>query len=418
MSSEEKVIKGKLGLLKLAEQLGNVSRACKTLGYSRDSFYRYKELHEMGGEAALAEISRKKPIVQNRVEDRIEQAVVKSAIEQPAWGQMRTSNELKKVGVMISPGGIRSVWLRHDLEKFEKRLKALEAKMGQDNLILTEAQLVAFERQKEKKEAVGEIESEHPGYLGSQDTYYIGNLKGVGRIYQQTYVDTYCKVAQVKLYTEKNGLVAADLLNDRVIPFYESHGIKLQRVLTDRGTEYCGRVEHHPYELYLAVEEIEHTKTKAYSPQTNGICERFHKTIGNEFYAVAFRTKIYRTLDELQADADVWVDTYNQQRTHSGKHCFGKTPMQTFLDSRKLALEKQIALVVTQSSTEPNTVFVQPPVPSGEMTDRFRRQGGAVQRSETAIPLTAKAVIYSDEAGRVARAQPQQRSSIGHYDLA
>jgi transposase InsO family protein len=415
MSSEAKVIKGKVGLLKLAEQLGNVSRACKTLGYSRDSIYRYKELYEVGGEAGLAEISRKKPVKENRVEDRVEQAVKKSAIEQPAWGQLRTSNELKKEGVMISPGGVRSVWLRHDLEKFEKRLKALEAKMAQDNIILTEAQLVALEKQKQKKESVGEIESEPPGYLGSQDTYYVGNLKGVGRIYQQTYIDTYCKVAQVKLYTEKNGLVAADLLNDRVIPMYEAQGVKLQRMLTDRGSEFCGRVEHHPYELYLAIEDIDHTKTKAFSPQTNGICERFHKTIGNEFYAVTFRKKVYHSLDELQADADDWVYDYNHNRTHTGKHCYGKTPWQTFVDSRQLARDKQIGLVVTQNTTLPGHVFVQPPRPATEMTDRLLRQGVAVQRSETAIPLTQQAVIYSEEPRRAARVELEQSISLGHF---
>ena len=298
-----------------------------------------------------------------------------------------------------------------------KRLKALEAKMAQDNLILTEAQLVALERQQQKKESVGEIQSEHPGYLGSQDTYYVGNLKGVGRIYQQTYIDTYCKVAQVKLYTEKNGLVAADLMNDRVIPFYEAYGVKLQRMLTDRGSEFCGKVEHHAYELYLAIEDIEHTKTKAYSPQTNGICERFHKTIGNEFYAVTFRKKVYRSLDELQADADAWVYDYNHNRTHSGKHCFGKTPMQTFIDSRPLALEKQIGLSVTQSSVLPNTVFVQPPLPSTEMTDRFFRQGVAVERSETAIPLTKEAVIYSEGASLAARVEVDHRNSFGHLGV-
>lgn len=361
MNSERKVIKGKVGLLKLAEELGNVSRACKSLGYSRDSFYRFKELYETGGEAALAEISRKKAIPQNRVEERIEQAVVASAIDQPAWGQLRTSNELKKVGIMISPGGIRSVWMRHDLETMGKRLKALEAKMAQDGMILTEAQLNALEKQKQRKEAEGEIETQHPGYLGSQDTYYVGNVKGVGRIYQQTYVDTYSKVAHAKLYTEKNALVAADLLNDRVLPFYESQAVNVQRILTDRGSEYCGKVEHHPYQLYLAIEGIDHTKTKAFSPQTNGICERFHKTIGNEFYSIVFRKKIYRTLEDLQDDLDAWLYDYNHNRTHMGKYCFGKTPMQTFIDSRPLALEKQIGWSVTQNSAEPGNVFAATP---------------------------------------------------------
>ena len=198
------------------------------------------------------------------------------------------------------------------------------------------------EKAKEEKQAAGEIETEHPGYLIAQDTFYVGNMKGVGRIYQQTVIDTYSKVAFAKLYDRKNALLAADMLNDRVIPFFDSKEIPVLRVLTDRGSEYCGNREHHEYELYLDLEDIDHTKTKAKSPQTNGICERFHKTILSEFYQIAFRKKIYESIEMLQNNLDEWLREYNESRPHSGKYCYGKTPMQTFLDSLPLAKEKML----------------------------------------------------------------------------
>jgi hypothetical protein len=221
VTTEQKIIKNKIGLLRLAETLGNVSQACKAMGYSRDSFYRFKELYAAGGELALREISRKKPIVANRVDPAVEEAVIKFAFEQPSYGQLRVANELKKQGLFISPGGVRSVWQRHDLESFKKRRKALEAKMAQEELILPEAQRQALEQARAEQQAHGEIETAHPGYLGAQDPYYVGTIKGGGRIYQQTFLDTYSKVAFVKLYDRKNALVAADLLNDVVLPFYE-----------------------------------------------------------------------------------------------------------------------------------------------------------------------------------------------------
>jgi len=271
-SIAEKIIKPKLGVLELAKELGSVSQACKVIGYSRDSFYRFKRLYENGGDEALQEISRKKPNIKNRVPDYIEEAITKLALDNPALGQARVSNELARQGILISAGGVRSVWLRHDLETFQKRLKLLETKAAQDGILLTEEQLQSLEKAKEKREATGEIETEHPGYLGSQDTYYVGNMKGVGRIYQQTFIDTYSRVAFAKLYTEKTAITAAHLLNEVVLPWFNEQDIPLLRVLTDRGTEYCGKVEHHAYQLYLAIENIDHSKTKVRHPQTNGIC--------------------------------------------------------------------------------------------------------------------------------------------------
>lgn len=213
-SVPQNVIKHKVGLLNLAAELGNVSRACKVMGFSRDTFYRYQSAMEAGVEA-LIDANRKKPNLRNRVEEATETAIAAFALEQPAFGQVRVSNELRKRGIFVSPSGVRSVWLRRDLESFKNRLSALEKHVAQTGDVLTEAQVAALERKQDDDVSHGEIETAHPGYLGSQDTFYVGTMKGVGRIYKQTFVDTYSKWATAKLYTIKTPITAADLLNDR-----------------------------------------------------------------------------------------------------------------------------------------------------------------------------------------------------------
>lgn len=336
------IIKHKAGLLNLAEELQNVSRACKIMGVSRDTFYRYQELVETNGLEALINQDRRVPNLKNRVDEATEQAVVAYAVEYPAHGQHRTGNELRKRGIFVSGSGVRSIWLRHQLANFKDRLAALEARIARDGIILNDAQIAALEKKKQDDIASGEIETMHPGYLGAQDTFYVGNLKGVGRIYQQTFIDTYSKVVHCKLYTTKTPITSADILNDKVLPFYAAHGLPMLRILTDRGTEYCGRIDQHDYQLYLAINDIDHTKTKAMSPQTNGICERFHKTILQEFYQVTFRKKLYHDLESLQKDLDSWIDYYNNDRTHQGKICNGKTPMETLLSGKEIWNSKNL----------------------------------------------------------------------------
>lgn len=352
LNTNNTIIKNKAGLLNLAQELGNISRACKVMGFSRDTFYRYQSAVEEGGVDALLNKSKRGPNLKNRVDSAIEEAVVALAIDEPAWGQTRVSNQLRAKGLSVSPAGVRNILLRHDLENMKKRLKALEEKVAKEGLVLTESQLKIMEQKSLEKEAYGEIETQHPGYLGSQDTFYVGTLKGVGRVYQQTFVDTYSKVAACKLYNMKTPITAADLLNDKVLPLFDEHEVPMLRMLTDRGTEYCGKVDQHDYQLFLAVKNIDHTKTKARHPQTNGIVERFHKTILNEFYQTAFRKKIYTTLEELQKDLDEWIEYYNKQRTHQGKMCYGRTPWQTFLDGKEIVKEKIINGKITKEVFE------------------------------------------------------------------
>lgn len=355
MTNEEKLIKSKLGLLELAEYLQNVSEACKVMGYSRDTFYRVKKAYDEGGLTALQDKSRKKPNLKNRVDERIEQQVLDIALAEPTWGQKRVSDELRQEEVFISPAGVRGIWLRHGLQKASLRLKALEEHVAKTGKILTESQLAALERAKEEKVSRGEIETEHPGYLGAQDTYYVGFIKGVGKIYQQTFVDTYSQVVCAKVYNQKRPIQSADILNDRVLPFFEKHDIPLLRILTDRGTEYCGRADRHDFQLFLAISDIDHTRTKARSPQTNGIVERVNRTLQDEFYSIAFRKKLYRSIEEIQTDLDEYLVRYNTRRTNQGKKCKGRTPMQTFLEDRCLAKEKDL-IGLTQGEPQPQTV--------------------------------------------------------------
>ena len=285
MTTQAKLIRKKQSLIELAEFLNNISAACRLNGCSRQHFYDIKKAYEEHGIEGLREKSRRKPCIKNRVAPEVEEAVLQMALEYPAYGQTRVSNELRKQGVLISLGGVRSIWLRHNLEIFKKRLKLLEEKAAKEGIVYTEAQLAALEQaNRDKEHDINEIETHHPGYLVAQDTFYVGYIKGVGRIYQQTVIDTWSRVAFGKLYTAKVPVTAADTLNDRVIPFFEDHDVPILRMLTDRGTEFCGSPEKHPYELFLQYHEIEHSKIKARSPQTNGICEAFHKTVLNEFY--------------------------------------------------------------------------------------------------------------------------------------
>ena len=273
LNTNDRIVKYKVRLLNLADELGNIFKACKMMGVSRDTFYRYKEAVDDGGVESLFDKNRRVPNPGNRVDLNIETAVIQYAIDEPAHGQVRVSNELRRKGIFVSASGVRSVWFRNNLANFKLRLKALEAKVAEDGIILTESQVQALERKKQDDEACGEIDTVHPGYLGSQDTFYVGHFKGVGRVYQQTCVDTYCRVAHCKLYTTKTPITAADLLNDRVLPFYAENDLPVLRMLTDRGTAYCGKAESHDYQLYMAINEIEHTRIKARHPQTNGICD-------------------------------------------------------------------------------------------------------------------------------------------------
>jgi transposase InsO family protein len=352
VTQQQYIIGRKMNIVELANKLGNISEACRNLGVSRQHYYDIKTAIQEDGVEGLLEKSRKAPRFANRLSPEIEKTILDYSLEFPTHGHRRTSNELKARGIVVSEGGIRGVWLRHDLELKAKRLKRLEKFAAESGKILTESQVAALEEAQEEKEICGEIETFHPGFLFGQDTYYVGYIKGVGKIYQQTGIDTYSNVGFAKLYTQRNAIVAADFLNDKVLPFFDDEQIRMLRVITDRGTEYCGKQAQHPYQLFLHLNDIEHSRTKAYSPQTNGITERLNQTIQQEFYAVAFRRKLYTSMEQMQDDLDLFMHEYNTKRTNQGKRCLGRTPIQTWNEGYQL-YKKYVIDQFTVEKTEP-----------------------------------------------------------------
>lgn len=323
----------KLSLLQLAEELHNVSRACRIMGYHRDTFYEIRRVFQVGGIAALIEQRRgpRNPHP-NRVAPEIEEQVIALSLEHPTWGCQRISDELRLRGVLVGRTGVCGVWSRHELDTRHQRLLRLERAAAEATFVLSEEQIQLLERYSTDFRC-RHIEVSRPGELLNQDTFHWGMLKGVGRIYVQVIVDAFCSLAFAKVYTSKMPVTACDLLYERVLPFYEALGVPIGAVLTDNGTEYCGKVEVHPYELLLAMEGIEHRTTRIRSPQTNGFVERMNRTLLDECFRVAGRTHWYTDIGEIQRDVDRFLAYYNLQRSHQGYRLNGRTPAQALREA-------------------------------------------------------------------------------------
>ena len=347
MTQEQYLINRKLNIVEFADTLKNITKACKRLGVSRQHYYDIKKAMQEDGLQGLMEKSRRGPRIGNRCAPETEQAILDYALEYPTHGQVRVSNELKKKqNVHISGGGVRAVWLRNDIANKGLRLKRLEKWAAEEKNILTESQVQALEDRKLEKEAHGEVETYHSGFLFAQDTYYVGYIKGVGKIYQQTGIDTFSNVGFAKLYLDKTQTVAADFLNSKVLPFFDEHQISVLRILTDNGKEYCGHQDTHYYQLFMHLNDIEHSRTKVRHPQTNGSVEKLNQTIQSEFYSIAFRKKLYASLDDLQEDLDSFMKEYNFDRTNQGKRCKGRTPYETFSEGVQLYKEMVYATAI------------------------------------------------------------------------
>lgn len=333
MTAQAQSIKRKLSLLQLAEELGNVSKACDIMGYHRDTFYEVRRAFQIGGTAALVEQKRgpRNPHP-NRVAPEVEAAILDRALEFPTHGPVRVANDLRLSGITVSSGGVRGVWSRHNLETRVKRLLRLEEAAQQNVVRLTEAQIKLLEKHSANFRC-RHIESSRPGELLNQDTFYWGTLKGVGKVYVQVVIDTFCSLAFAKVYNSKMPVTACDLLYDRVLPFYEAIGVEVGAILTDNGREFCGIKEKHPYELLVAMEGIEHRTTKIRSPRTNGFVERMNRTLLDECFRVAGRTTWYEDTDQIQRYLDKFLEYYNLERTHQGYRLNGRTPANALRDA-------------------------------------------------------------------------------------
>jgi len=332
MTTEKKIARRKLSLLELAGELSNVSRACKVMGYSRQQFYEIRRnFQTYGADGLIDRLPGAKGPHPNRVGAEIEAAILDHALAHPCHGCTRVEQELRLKGMQVSSGGVRGVWQRHNLLTKHERLLRLEQATAERQLTLSEEQMRLLERfSPEFRER--HIEAPHTGSLVAVDTFFVGALKGVGKLYLQTAIDCHSRHAWARLYPNKLPVTAVHLMNHDVIPTFEEHGARIEVVLSDNGREFCGRPDQHPYELYLQLEEIEHRTTRVKRPQSNGIVERFHRTLLDEHFRVEGRRTWFETIEEMQGVLDDYLAAYNTRRPHQGRGMNGRTPAQAFIN--------------------------------------------------------------------------------------
>lgn len=328
----QKAARRKLSLLELASDMDNVSKACKIMGYSRQQFYEIRRnFQTLGSEGLLDKARGPKEPHPNRLSETLENAILEYCLEFPTHGSLKVSQQLHLRGVVVSSGGVRGVWQRHTLLSKHQRLLRLERHYRENSLELTDGHIRLLERfDPEFRER--HIQADFTGQLVAIDTFMVGNLKGIGKVYLQTVIDCHSRHAWGNLYTSKLPITAVQVMNNKVLPFFEEHNAKIVTVLSDNGREFCGREDHHPFELFLQLEEIEHRKTAVRRPQSNGIVERLHKTLLDEHFRIKGRIKFYEALEEMQTDLDAYLETYNQERAHQGRNMNGRTPYQAFLE--------------------------------------------------------------------------------------
>ncbi len=327
MDVSVKIAKQRLSVLELAERLGNITEACRRRGMDRTSFYEWKrrfQTHGLEGLKDLPPIHKSHP---QAVKPEVEARIIELALEHPSYGCNKLEKILSLEGPYVSNVTIQKILIEHGLGSRYDRWLALERKSAEQGIALT-AEQVAYIEKLNPSFKERHVESSGPGQLLSQDTFFVGTLKGVGRVYMHTVIDTYGSFAFGFLHTTKQPEAAVSVVHNDVVPFYKEHGIEVKAILTDNGREYCG-TEAHPYELYLALNDIEHRRTQVRRPQTNGFVERFHRTVLDEFFRIVFRKKLYETVASLQEDLDSWLHEYNYERPHLGYRNQGRRPWET-----------------------------------------------------------------------------------------
>jgi len=332
MTTGKKVARRKLSLLDVAADRGNVSKACKIMGYSRQQFYEIRRNYQtFGTEGLLDRLPGPRGPHPNRVEEQVETAILAYSLSHPTHGPLRVAQNLALSGIQVSSGGVRGVWSRHNLLTRNKRLLRLERTVREQSLELSEAQVPLLERfSPEFRDR--HIEAEHTGSLVAVDTFMVGSLKGVGRVYLQSVIDCHSRYAFGRLYTSKLPVTAVHVLNEDVLPFFEEHSARIETILSNNGREFCGRTDRHPYELFLQLEGIEHRTTKVRRPQSNGFVERLHRTLLDELFRIQGRLKWYESVEEMQTDLDGYFRHYNLERPHQGRNMNGRTPYTVFLE--------------------------------------------------------------------------------------
>jgi transposase InsO family protein len=335
MTTQKKIARRKLSLLELAADLKNVSRACRFMGYSRQQFYEIRRNYQTyGAQGLIDRLPGPKGPHPNRVAKQTEEAILAHSLQYPTHGCLRVAEELALQGIQVSSGGVRGVWSRHNLLTRHERLLRLEKSVSKEKIKLTDEQVRLLERfSPEFRER--HIQTNGVGDLVAVDTFMVGTLKGVGRVYLQSVIDCHSRYAWGRLYTSKLPITAVHVLNEDVLPFFEQHQAVVKTILSDNGREYCGRPDKHPYELFLQLEGIEHRTTKVRRPQSNGFVERLHRTLLDEHFRIKGRTKWYESVGPMQKDLDDFLVIYNTKRPHQGRGMNGRTPFKAFTDGLK-----------------------------------------------------------------------------------